>query len=317
MYRTYAGAAKAKMGKARMPRTAAIELEQATRAVAAALREFERELDAFVQNLAHGKALVSLDAPFATNHPVETVCSAFATVDYDMEDEVHSSATCVGVVCASQATVDQAVRLNEAKERLRHTCAPLQKHRMRVRVRDADGNENVRMTSLVRVILRNIGRSHLNLLSAYRQVPVLGATPVRIAFTRTLTRRVRRVTRDALLERLEFSEKPGAAEDRQRLRASPDRHLALVDPHSPNVRANVWYHSRDARNRDRVQIGAELPILYREGRRRELPEIGYPDPADWARSADGPRRPRAAKLEAEPFLSTLPVFRYRPVPRRR
>ena len=173
------------------------------------------------------------------------------------------------------------------------------------------------MTSLVRVILRNIGRSHLNLLAAYRHIPILGTQPARIAFTRTLTRRVRRVTREALLERLQFSERPGAAEDRSRLRSAPDHHLALVDPHAPNVRANVWYRSRDSRNRDCVQISAEVPILYSTGRRRALPEIVYPDAADWARTADGPRRPRATKLEAEPFLRTLPVFRYRPQSPRR
>jgi hypothetical protein len=169
----------------------------------------------------------------------------------------------------------------------------------------------------VRVILRNIGRSHLNLTAAYRRIPVLGAQPVRIAYTRTLTRRVRRLTREALLERLEFSDKPGAAEDRARLRSTADAHLALVDPHVPNVRANVWYQSRDARNRDCVQLSAELPLLYRSGRRPALPEIIFPDAADWARVADGPRRPRTTKLEPDPFLTTLPVYRYRPPPRRR
>jgi hypothetical protein len=300
-----------------MPRPAAVDLESATQLVASALRELERELEAFVQTLAHSRALVSLAPPFATERPMETVCNAYATIDYDMEDEAHSSISCVGVACSSQSAVAQAERLNGAKARLQAVCAPLQKHRVRTRARDPDGTESVRMTSLVRVALRSIGRSHLNLLAAYRRIPVLGAQPSRIAFTRTLTRRVRRVTREALLERLEFSDKPGAAEDRQRLRSTLERHLALVDPHSPNVRANVWYHSRDARNRDCVQLSAEIPILYREGRRRELPEIVYPDAADWARTADGPRRPRATKLEAEPFLRTLPVFRYRaPAPRR-
>ena len=300
-----------------MPRQAPVDLEEATRAVATALRGFERELEAFIQKLAHSNALVSLDAPFASERPMEAVCNAFATIDYGMEDEVHSSVNCVGVVCSNQSTVAQAGRLNEAKARLQAVCSPLQKHRMRLRTHDGDGTERIRMTTVVRVILRTIGRSHLNLLAAYRRVPILGAQPVRIAFTRALTRRVRRVTRDALLERLEFSDKPGAAEDRQRLRSLTDRHLALVDPHAPNVRANVWYRSRDARNRDCVQISAELPILYREGRQRGLPEIAYPNAAGWARTAGGPRRPRATKLEAEAFLRTLPVFRYRPpAPRR-
>jgi hypothetical protein len=300
-----------------MPTPSTPDLVSTTPVVAGALREFERELQAFVQALAHDDALISLDPSIPGARPLETVCNAFATIDYAMTDEVHASVSCVGVVCASAATVARGEQLNAAKERLQRVCAPLQKHRMRVRVREADGEEIVRMTTLVRVILRNIGRSHLNLLSAYRHVPILGAQPVRIAYTRTLTRRVQRVTREALLERLQFSEKPDAPSDRERLRSVPDSHLALVDPHVPNVRANIWYRSRDARNRDCVQVAAELPLVYRAGRRPALPEIVFPDAADWAREADGPRRPRATKLEAEPFLRTLPVFRYRVLPRRR
>jgi len=299
-----------------MPARSPISIEEATPLVAGALRTFERELSAFVQALAHSNPLVSLDPRFASAHPVAAVCDAYGTIDYGMEDDVHASVSCVAVVCADNATVNQAEQLNIAKQELQNTCAPLQKHRMRVRVRNAEGEEIVRMTTLVRVVLRSIGRSHLNLTGAYRRIPVLGAQPVRIAYTRTLTRRVRRMTREALFERLEFSDRPGATEDRARLRSVPDAHFALADPHVPNVRANVWYQSRDARNRDCVQLSAELPILFRAGRRAALPEIIFPGPADWARTADAPRRPRATKLEPEPFLTTLPVYRYRPPPRR-
>jgi hypothetical protein len=142
-------------------------------------------------------------------------------------------------------------------------------------------------------------------------VPILGAEPARIAYTRTLTRRVRRMTRAALLERLQFSARPGAAADRERLRSTSDSHLALGDSHVPNVRANVWYPSRDPRNREFGQISAELPVVCRGGRRRSLPEIVCPEPLDWARAADDVRRARATKLEPRAFLRALPVFRYR------
>jgi hypothetical protein len=300
------------VGKPAMSRD--VDLEEVTRAVAAALRNVERELEVFILKLTHGDPLISLDAPFASRRPVETVCDAYARIDYGMEDDVRSSVTCVGVVCASQSAMGQALRLNAAKAQLQATCAPLQKYRMRVRVRAPDGQEVVRMSTLVREVLRRIGRSHLNMVAAYRRVPVLGALPSRIAFTRTLTRRVRRATREALLERLALSDKPLAADDRARLLSTRDPEFAVVDPHAPNVRANIWYRSRDARNRDCVQVSAEVPILFGEGRRRELPEIVYPDAEEWARTADGPRRPRATKLEAQPFLRTLPVFRYRASP---
>jgi hypothetical protein len=296
-----------------MPALPTSDLDAATRSVAGALRAMERDLDSFVQSVAHGNALVRLDPLFEHPRPVEAVCNAFSTINYAVQDAVQAGTTCVAVVRAAPSTVARAEQLNAAKDRLRAVCAPLQGHRLRILVRNPGGEEVVRMTTLVRAILRSIGRSDLNLTAAYRHVPILGAYPVRIAYTRALTRRVRRMTREALLERLRFSDKPGAAEDRARLQSTADRHLALVDPHVANVRANVWYQSRDARNRDCVQLSAELPILYRAGRRQALPAISFLSAADWARAADGPRRPRATRLEPEPFLQTLPAFRYRPV----
>jgi hypothetical protein len=60
--------------------------------------------------------------------------------------------------------------------------------------------------------------------------------------------------------------------------------------------------------RDRTQISAELPLIYATGRRTELPEVHFPaDPDDTTKS----KRTRASKLEEEPFLRSLPVYRYR------
>jgi hypothetical protein len=59
--------------------------------------------------------------------------------------------------------------------------------------------------------------------------------------------------------------------------------------------------------RGRIQISAELPLIYATGRRTEEPEVHFP--------ADGedlvkPRRQRESKLDPEPLLRSLPVYRY-------
>ncbi len=289
--------------------TAALQL--ATRVIAAALRDFEREQAAFLRHLAHGESVVSIAPPHAGSHALAAACQAYATVDYATDDEARASVECVGVVGAEEATVLQAQRLNAAKARLQDAFAPLQRQRMRVRSRMPDGAELTRMTSIVRVALRQIGRPHLNLFAAYRRVPVLAGEPARVAFTRTLTRRVKRVAREALLARLQESERPGADRDRARLRALRDSHLALVEPHAPNIRANVWLRAPDGSGRQTLQVAAELPLLYRATRGRGLPDIIYPSAADWARNADSPRRPRVTRLESEPYLQTLAAYRYR------
>jgi hypothetical protein len=94
--------------------------------------------------------------------------------------------------------------------------------------------------------------------------------------------------------------------------AERETHLALVKERYTNVRANVWFNGLDARNRGRVQVSAELPLLYPLGRSKEIPEIRYPHAEAGTRPET---RQRTGKLEDAPFLETLPVYRYRSEPR--
>jgi hypothetical protein len=68
----------------------------------------------------------------------------------------------------------------------------------------------------------------------------------------------------------------------------------------------VLYAHLDPRGRGRVQIAAELPLLYPKGRRATPPVIRFLPPQD----EDRPARERESKLEPEPFLASLPVYRY-------
>jgi hypothetical protein len=61
-----------------------------------------------------------------------------------------------------------------------------------------------------------------------------------------------------------------------------------------------------SQGRGRIQIAAELPLMYATGRRTQLPEVRFPSDADDSE----PKRTREAKLEPDPFLRSLPVHRY-------
>jgi len=213
----------------------------------------------------------------------------------------------------SAAVVKQAADLNAAKSALRDRLKVLRPHRVRVPVKDGQGGRVVKSLPLVRVILRELTRSDLNVLAAYRKIPVLTGRVARVAYTRALTRAVYRLPRSDLAALLLDSTRPSAATDLERLRQLPARetHLALVKERYTNVRANVWFAGVDNRNRGRAMIAAELPLLYPVGRSRQLPEIRYPDAEQGAPPAN---KPRTGKLEAEPFLATLPVYRYRAEP---
>jgi hypothetical protein len=87
-----------------------------------------------------------------------------------------------------------------------------------------------------------------------------------------------------------------------------DKYLALTKAHYDYIRANITYSRLDARGRGRVQLAAELPLLYTAGRWPAPPEVNYPAPAE--ENEDKPRRVRESALEPEPFLQTIPAYRY-------
>src|SRR5258708_26725048 len=103
-------------------------------------------------------------------------------------------------------------------------------------------------------------------------------------------------------------EGPRAA-DRARLSTlnPKDKYLALTKAHYDNIRANITYSRLDSRGRGRVQLAAELPLLYTAGRWPTPPEVHYPASAD--ELANQPRRIRQTELEAEPFLQSIPAYR--------
>jgi hypothetical protein len=137
--------------------------------------------------------------------------------------------------------------------------------------------------------------------------------PATVTYTRANTRAVYRKSVEEIAEMLQNLNSPAAILDRERL-ATLDRrvtHLALVKERHQNIRASILYPRLDPKGRGRIQICAELPLIYatgaRRGRRTESPEVHFPASDD----APQPARTRKTKLEAEPFLRVLLVYRYR------
>lgn len=290
--------------------------EQHTLAIAAALRELERRLDLFVQALSHESAPVSSEHARTEREARRLVCEAYAAIAYAPDDQGNESHNCLGLIGGSAAVIDRAEAVNAAKAELRERCKAISHLRVRIPVKDGKGGRVVKSLPLVRVILRELQRSDLSLLAAYRQIPILTGRVKRVAYTRARTRAVYRKDRAAIHALLQGQDRPGTEDDLARLKRLPasETHLALVKEHYANVRANVWFHGLDARSRGRVLVSAELPLLYTLGRSKETPEIKYPEAEEGARPE---ARQRIGKLEDRPFLETLPVYRYRPVPSRR
>lgn len=281
------------------------QLDRGREEVSTALRSLERALAELVQALAHrADPLAVRDAP-SDMSARQRVVEAFGQIDYGVEDDVRATPVCVGVVGTSRDVIAMAERVNEAKARLRAICSAM--HGVKVRLpTSADAHASTELVPLTRAILRSIQRSDLNLTAAYRRVPILELRPTVVAFTQAYTRKVERRERSVLLDQLLQSNKPGAERDCTRLRACRDRWLAVVYSHYANVRANVWYDGLDSRGRGRVQVAAELPLLYAQGRKLAFPEVRWPNPV----VRKGPAHERPGRLADEPFLETMSVYRY-------
>jgi hypothetical protein len=275
--------------------------------VAAALGVLERSIERLVDALAHRPVWVTVEGAPSERAAVQRACAAYSAIDYAMDDAVGTSMVCLGVIGATSDIVRRAEAVNTAKMEFKEICAPLQLIRIRVPVKG--DTQPTKAIPAIRVILRNIQRSDLNLLAAYRKIPILSKPPASVTYTRANTRAVYRKPIDDIYDMLANLEGPAAAADRARLATLKPRetHLALVRDRYQNIRANILLAHLDPRGRGRIQVSAELPLIYPVGRRVEHPEVFFSAATE---APSDPQRTRQSKLEAHPFLRSLPVHRY-------
>jgi hypothetical protein len=273
--------------------------------IAKALSTLETALERLTDALSHRPVTANIDGTTTMSSAIRRACEAYSAINYEMDDEITDSVVCLGVIGVQAEVLKRAQTVNAAKAELKALFAPLQRVRIRVPVK---GSQTKAIPAL-RVILRHIQRSDLNVHAAYRKIPILDAPPASVTYTRANTRSVYRKTIDEIADMLSNIHSAAAAADRERL-ATLDRritHLALVRYHYQNIRANILYARLDPKGRGRIQISAELPLIYTTGRRTEPPEVRFPVEAE---TGDTPRRIRESKLEPQPFMRSLPIYRY-------
>jgi hypothetical protein len=275
--------------------------------IAKGLLALETAIERLVNALSHGSFPAQVENSTTDRNATRRICDAYSTIDYEMDDDINESLVCLGIVGVNADTIKRAEAVNTAKLKFKNICTPLQNLRVRIPVKGE--KSPTKAIPAIRVILRSIQRSDLNLLAAYRKIPILDAPPATVTYTQANTRAVYRKTVEEIAEMLNNVNTPAAIADREKLAALDRRvtHLALVKHRYQNIRANVLYVRLDPKGRGRIQISAELPLIYATGRRSEPPEVNFPVEAE---TEDTPQRIRESKLEPQPFLRSLPVHRY-------
>ena len=145
-----------------------------------------------------------------------------------MADRPAETVQCVGVIGVSADLKRRAEAVNAAKSALKVICAPLQN--VYVRVPTKGKGFPTKGVPAIRQILRTLQRSDLNLLAAYRKIPLLEVPPASITFTRALTRAIYRKSVEDLYTMLSTAEDAKASNDRALLQSldPQEAHLALV-----------------------------------------------------------------------------------------
>jgi hypothetical protein len=285
-----------------------MDKEKLRREIAQLIQSMEAALERLGNALAHRPVWAVLEPHPAGGDFIRRASEAYSAINYGMTDAIGESPVCLGVIGATAEVVKCAQAVNLSKAALKAACVPLQAMRSRIPVKGEEGP--IKAVPLLRVILRNIQRSDLNLLAAYRKIPILGAPPLSVTYTHANTRAVYRKSVEDIDTLLSNLQHPAAATDRERLRALPrqETHLALTKARYLNTRANVVYARLDSRGRGRVQITAELPLIYAAGRSLVAPTVTFPPTLDTCSLQ--PSRQRQAHLRPQRFLDSIPVYRY-------
>lgn len=226
---------------------------------------------------------------------------AFARFDYHDHQEEKRVVRFIGAVACSTEALEAASEVNIAKQNLMTAIR---------RFRSAS-SRRVRDEKQVRHLLTDLGHARLNLVQAYRQVPIVPATPSRIGFSWILgTTRVRHTTRETALSRLlPALERTG--EDYLAIREYIDSvdpgDLRQVEAVAAHMRANItWLQSGERRS---ICIHAPLPVLYPIVQGDQEPTIsGGMEPEPSADSRAGRKRRSDVRLVSIPGTIDVHAF---------
>ncbi len=223
-----------------------------------------------------------------------------------------------GLLAASNTVLEAAHAVNAAKDAFKAAILELRALRVDVdhdpAINSAIQQDLISRPPLIGAALRRSGLARLALKQCYRHIPILPARPRSLRWTWARTKSITRLSvpeAEALLK--QAGSDPGIDLQLLRLAALPrSEPLAQVQDCAPHLRANVVFASAPEPGAPlRRMINAPVPVLYRGDSGEPLP-LGCQDlrlDAERKVKPDRKRR-RDQKLESEPFLPAIRVYRY-------
>lgn len=329
-------------------------LDKHKEAVAAAWRKLERRVDRFERELvtgmppeneiaigpvivyptqyapqsakhrARGKEpqLIKFLDPYPPKKGKQLAADAISQLEYIEDEPKNRSVRCYGAIGVSMRLIQQIQGVNRAKDAFRDALQPLSGKTMRVTVRHPDGSRERVIRELITVMMRRLELARVNVLAAYRHIPVFDEQVRTLRFNHVTSKSVEKKTAGQLIEMLAESHESTAGEDIARLRQIPeDEPLSRRKSGYDRVMARITAARRyqdDKTGRLRYymqQIPAELPVFFPMHPSWPEPPISKPSFERYPRTKENQRkkktRGRLPALEDEPFIKTWEFRRKR------
>jgi len=252
---------------------------------------------------------------------LQLAATAYATLEYQGDERRNRSVRCYGAIGVPMSLVLEAEKVNRAKDAFRDALRPLAGYTQRTRRKTAKGSVEIVTRDLITIMLRSIQEARVNVLAAYRHIPVFAEQVQRIHFQHVYSQSIQRKTAEEVIAMIGNRRDDLSLADLARLREiSADEKLSR--PWNKHSRLTVhvtgarrYLHPESGRDRTfRRVMPAELPVLFPIHASWPEPPIERPSFKHEAPTPPPgkPRRGRRRELEDEAFIVTLGFYRKRP-----
>lgn len=287
-------------------------MKQAKRLEADFLKEWKK----FAEELSACQAALGNDAgrplwlyDIHSDQARSALVTMIGQVFYRDTQAARESITLPGIVGSSARSLEQATKLNACKNRLRIALNTLDRHLVTESNPATHRKRKIRLSNLV---LPAHGLARLHRVQCYRHLRWVDHRPDKVGMTWARTKRVRSTTAQAVIKELERlrgrgRQAPLVERDLENLMLlKPETPLASVHPEPLHARANLAW-AQGERGWKRQQVTLALPLLYPAGGSEALPELS---PLKNQEQEAHRIRRAGRRLEDEPYLKTLPIYRY-------
>lgn len=232
---------------------------------------------------------------------------------YEGDQDGRTTRAYIGLIAADDALLDAVDAANVQKQAFVDAMASIKDaYPQRVGLMKYELAHRQTRVSYVNEHLRRSGLARLHLKQTWRHLPIVREPVTRIMMSwYTSGRSIKRITvQEAEKKLCRLNTESDHVQIQLRLLAglSPGEPLAQVQDQTPIMRANIFYAAPLPDNRLRSAMSVALP-LFVGSKAGLLPKHNQPPPHPVKTRVRAVRNDQ--KLEDEPFLSSIRVYRYR------